>query len=81
MYINTTLQSVGKSVIVRVLRDKHGKGGGNVGSRREIPIVTQDQFRALHLFAVNYEILAILLTDFTTEQIIELVENGYQTKG
>ena len=47
--------------------------------RRSLPIVTVEQFEALHLFAHHYEVLGVLLT-MPAERVTELLARGYQTK-
>ena len=49
-------------------------------ARRSLPIVTQAQFAALHLFAHHYDVLGVLLT-MPNERITELLARGYQTEG
>lgn len=48
--------------------------------RRPLPVVTPEQFEALHLFAQHYATLNVLLT-MTTVEITELLARGYQTEG
>lgn len=49
-------------------------------ARRSLPIVTPEQFAALHLFTHHYDVLGVLLT-MPVGEITEALARGYQTGG